>query len=115
MPDSTPELLRRAPLWITAAMLALVAVATSNLTGLGIGAMALTYDTIALPRLVIAVVLTLAAWALWFVHAAREAEPLRVDIVWALLGGLAAWAVLSTVLSPHRALAVLGQSERRPG
>ncbi|MBW6468938.1 MAG: O-antigen ligase family protein [Coriobacteriia bacterium] len=109
------ELLRRLPVWTVAAMVALVPLATGNLTGLGIGTGPLLYDTIALPRLVIALVLTLAAWALWLAYAARDGEQLRVDIVWGLLGGLVAWTGISTAFSPHRALAVLGQSERLEG
>ncbi len=103
------------PAWILAAMLALVPLATGNLTGLGIGAGPLLYDNIALPRLVIALVLTFAGWAAWSAYAARDGEELKGDTVLALLGALVIWAALSAALSPHRALAVLGQSERLEG
>jgi len=109
------DALRRIPLWLVAIMVALVAVATTNVSGLGIGSGALTYDTIALPRLAITLVLTCAAWTAWFWRAAREGEPMRADAVWVLLGALAVWAAVSATVSPHRNLAVLGQSERLEG
>ncbi len=105
----------RLPVRIVAVMVVLVAMTTANLTGFGIGSAPLLYDTIALPRLVIAVVLTLAAWTAWFALVARRGEALRVDVAWALLGALALWAAVSTACSPHRALSVLGQSERLEG
>jgi O-antigen ligase len=96
-------------------MIALVAVATGNLSMLGFGSGSLLYDPMALPRLVVAAVLTCLAWALWAFGAARSGTKLRVDAVWALLMALAVWAGVSAALSPHRALAVLGQSERLEG
>lgn len=98
-----------------AALVALVATATGNLTMLGIGDGALLYDTIALPRLAVSLVgvaLVALAWALGI---ERGGGRLRIDPVWAILILLAAWGVVSTLSSPHRALAVLGQSERLEG
>ncbi len=109
------EAARRLPALVMAAMVALVALATANLSGFGIGGGALLYDTIALPRLVPAVVLTLAAWAAWAWGAARTGASLRVDITWALLAALGALAIVSAAVTEHRALAVLGQSERLHG
>ena len=104
----------RLPTLILAAMVALVAVVSGNLSGVGIGDMTLLYDSIALPRLAIAVPLVLAAWTAWLLLADKD-ERLRADPVWALLGVLAVWAMLSTAMSPHRILALLGQSERLEG
>lgn len=104
----------RLPAMLLAAMTALVVLATGNLSGIGIGDISLMYDAVALPRLAVAVVLVLAAWAAWFFFA-RDEDTLRVDPVWAILGALAVWAVISMAVSPHRALAILGQSERLEG
>jgi len=109
------EIRGRLPVWLLAALCGLVVVASGNLSGLGIGAGPLLYDTIALPRFVVTLVLTLTAWAVWSVQSAREGTALRGDRVWLLLAALAAWAVASALVSPHRALAVLGQSERLEG
>lgn len=109
------ERLRRMPVYLVASMLALVAVATGNLSGLGMGTGSLLYDPMALPRLIIAVVLTCCAWTVWALLAAHDRFVLHVDLVWAILAGLALWAGLSTATSPHRTLAILGQSERLEG
>ncbi len=105
----------RLPVGTVAVMLVLVVLGTANLTGIGIGSGPLLYDTIALARLVPALVLTCAAWTAWFALRARRGEPLRADLVWALLGGLALWAAVSLAFSPHRLHGVLGQSERLEG
>ena len=107
--------LARVPVLVVAGMIALVATATGNLSMLGIGAGSFLYDPMALPRLVIGVVLTCTAWALWGLSVSRGGVKLRVNLVWGLLAALALWAGVATAFSPHRALAVLGQSERLEG
>ncbi|MBF4510341.1 MAG: O-antigen ligase family protein [Aeromicrobium sp.] len=107
--------LERASVWLLAATAALVAAATGNLTMFGIGDGALLYDTIALPRLVVATIGVLLIWTLWAAGARRGPATLRFDVTWALLGTLAVWGLVSAALSPHRALSVLGQSERLEG
>ncbi|MRS11765.1 MAG: hypothetical protein EG823_01675 [Actinobacteria bacterium] len=101
--------------WVAAGMLFLVQVVWTNLTGFGIGEFPLTYDTVALPRLVVAVVGTLLAWALVAWARRGPDEPLRVDIAWALLGALALWAVVSALASKQGPIVWLGQSERLEG
>lgn len=104
----------RVPAFLLAAMMVLVTMVSGNLSGIGLGDGTMLYDAIALPRLVIAVVLVLAAWAVWLLAASRD-EPLRFDTAWVILGVLVGWALLSLAFSPHRALALLGQSERLEG
>lgn len=96
-------------------MVALVPLATGNLSGMGIGTRTFMYDDVALPRLVIMLVLTCAGWAVWFWRASRDETPMATNPVWAVLVALAGWATLSAVLSPHRWFTVLGQSERLEG
>lgn len=105
----------RAAVVTLAAVVALVATATGNLTTYGIGNRALLYDTIALPRLAVAVIGLALVVLLWAVGAARDGRGLRIDPVWAVLALLAAWGLASTLSSPQGALAVLGQSERLEG
>jgi len=105
----------KTPLVIVAAMIALVVVASGNLSMLGIGEGSLLYDPMALPRLVPAVVLTCAAWAMWAFISRERRVRLRVDAVWGVLAALAVWASVSAATSSHSALAVLGQSERLEG
>ena len=57
----------RLPLWLVAGTSALVVVVSGNLSGLGIGSGPLLYDTVALPRLVIAAVALTIGWAVWLV------------------------------------------------
>lgn len=108
--------LRRVPLWLAMATVALVPVVTANLTALGIDSVPLLYDSQALPRLAIALVLTGFAWAAWWLLAARSGD-LRIAVspAWAMLAGLAAWSVVSVTFSDHWRLGVLGQSERLEG
>ncbi|MHB1322802.1 MAG: O-antigen ligase family protein [Coriobacteriia bacterium] len=103
------------PVLVLGAMFALVPVVSGNLTFLGIGSQSLTYDPIALPRFVLAAALASAGWLLWWLGARTKPPVLRLDPVWGVLAALGAWAAVSTALSPHRALALLGQSERLEG
>lgn len=107
--------LQAAPVAVLAAMVALVAVATGNLSGVGIGDAGILYDTVALPRLVAAAVLTSLALALTSLRSVREGGTLRWDAVLSLLTLLALWSWVSALSSPHRLLAILGQSERLEG
>lgn len=105
-----------AHVWMLALTLVLVQLAWTNLTGLGIGRFPLTYDTVALPRLVLAAVGTLGVWALLGVSGWRERHlEIRVDITWALLAGMALWAVASAFASDQGSIVWLGQSERLEG
>lgn len=115
--SATPRAAQRidAAVLVVAALVAAVPLVTGNLTGLGVGTTALLYDSQALPRFVLAAVLVAAAWSVWFFGGSDEGARLRLALPGALLGGLAAWAGVSAALSPHRALAVLGQSERMEG
>lgn len=101
--------------WLAAGTVFLVQVVWTNLTGLGIGQHPLTYDTVALPRLVVAVVGVLAAWALVFWRMRRDGAKLRVDVTLAVLAALASWAVISALASAQGPLVWLGQSERLEG
>jgi hypothetical protein len=94
-------------------VLFLVLVASSNLTGLGIGAWPLTYDDVALPRFAIALV---GATAVWLVLAMmlHRGSVLLADQTWWILGALAAWVVVSAAVS-DTTLVWLGQSERLEG
>ncbi|NTU71311.1 MAG: O-antigen ligase family protein [Coriobacteriia bacterium] len=105
----------RIPLLIVAGMVVLVILVSGNLSAIGVGGTSMLSDPIALPRLAIAAVLVCAAWLAWFAIGMQDGPSLRFDLVWAALAALACWAMLSTALSPHRLLAVLGQSERLEG
>lgn len=110
------ETLRRVPLWLAMAMVALVPVVTANLTALGIDSVPLLYDSQALPRFVVAVMIMASAWALVWVTGWKDGRvDLKVTPAWGLLGALAVWTVISATLSPHWRLGVLGQSERMEG
>lgn len=106
---------RSVALWVLTATVALVPLATSNLVGFGIGAVPLTYDDIALPRLVIALVGMCAAWAAWLWGSSRAGIRPRMTPTLGILAALAVWAGVSAAVSPHWALGVLGQSERLEG
>lgn len=99
--------------WIMAGTILLVAVVWSNLTALGIGANPLTYDDVALPRLVVATLGTLTTWLLISVMVSRGFK-LAWDPVWAVLGALAAWSAVSGAFA-GTTLVWLGQSERLEG
>lgn len=98
------------------ALVALVPVATANLTVIGIGDSTLLYDPRALPRLVTAAVLITSMWAVWWGASSRSDRPsIRVSpTLWALLAFFA-WALVSLSLSAHWRLGILGQSDRLEG
>lgn len=114
--------LSRSAGYVVAATVFFGMVVSSNLTGLGLGRWPLTYDDVALPRLVIAMVGTLVAWLLVALslsqRPAEEAMP-RPGLSWHPLWGvsiaLAAWAGISALASRQGTIVWLGQSERLEG
>lgn len=107
---------RSAGLITLTALLVLVPLVTGNLSMLGVGPWPLLYDTIALPRLVLAVVLALVAFAwLWVDRLRAAAEPIRWNGALLCVAGLAVLAVISTTTSLDTRLSLLGQSERLEG
>jgi O-antigen ligase len=104
-----------AAVWVLAATVAIVSLVNANLTGIGIGRFPLLYDSAELPRLAVSLVLIPLVWALWFASRPAADTGLRTSVAGALLISLAVWGAASAIMSPHRALAVLGQSERLEG
>lgn len=94
-------------------MVFLVVVVWTNLSGLGIGEVQLTYDSTALPRLAIAAIGTTGAWLLMALML-RRGNAIAWDLTWVLLAALAVWAVVSALLA-DTSVVWLGQSERLEG
>lgn len=101
--------------WLLAVVVAMVPIITANLTAVGIGRQPLLYDAVELPRFVLTTLGALLACTVWLLACARAGANLRIDRTLWLLAALSGWAALSSVFSTHRALSLLGQSERLGG
>lgn len=103
----------RAALFVISAAVVALPLASGNLSTYGVSGPPVLYDSVALPRLVIALVAVLLAGAL---HALgdRGATLMRHPSV-LVLGGVAVLATLSAALSDDPLFGVLGQSERLEG
>ena len=99
--------------WLLAGTIFLVLVAWTNLTAIGVGTHPFTYDDIALPRLVVALVGVASTWMFITIMMAGGFK-LSWDPTWLLLGALSVWAIVAGGAASSTTV-WLGQSERLEG
>lgn len=104
----------RAALFVLAGSAAVIPVLSGNLSTYGIGGLSLLYDTVALPRLVLAVIAMLAAAALWALVSVAE-KTVRWHPALIMLAGVAVLATVSSLVTHDPLFSLLGQSERLEG
>ncbi len=97
------------------AMLFLTQVVWTNLTGLGIGQQQLTFDSVGLPRLVVAAVGISLFGLLLAISVTRFGGQVFWDITGLLVVALAVWAVVSAIVSDQGVVVWLGQLRKPEG
>ena len=96
-------------------MVFLVPLAISNLTWLGIGDYALTFDQFDMPKLFVLRALTLVGLGAWVWHMAAGGGRLRRSYLdWMVLAFLG-WMVVATVFSIHVPTSLVGKYRRYDG